>query len=48
MSGKPRREIIAIAGEQPHTGTIPPRQNADAVVFEFMNPAGTGRRGLRW
>src|SRR5262249_25966305 len=41
-------KIVPGACKQSNACTIPPRQNADAVVFEFMNPTGTGRRGLRW
>jgi hypothetical protein len=33
---------------QPHAGTVPPRQNAETVMPDFVQPAGTGRRRLRW
>jgi len=48
LVGKPRREIVAIASKEPHAGTIAPRQSAEAIMLDFVQPAGTGRRGLRW
>ena len=33
---------------EPHTGTIPPRHNAETVMLDFVKPTGTGRRSLRW
>jgi hypothetical protein len=45
--GKPRREIISVASNEPHARTIPPRQDAEAVMLDFMNPIETGRRDLR-
>ena len=32
------------AGDEPDTGTVAPRQYAEAVMLDFMQPAGTGRR----
>ena len=45
--GKPRREIVAAASNQPYAGSIPPRQDAKAIMLDFVNPAGAGWRGLR-
>ena len=39
--GKPRREIVTVAGEQPHAHAIAPRQNAEAVMLDFVQPPGT-------
>ncbi len=36
---KPRREVVAVASNQPHTGTVALRQNAKTVMFDFMEPA---------
>jgi hypothetical protein len=30
-----------MARYEPHAGTIPTRQNAEAVMFDFVQPAGT-------
>ena len=35
------------SSDEPHTGTIA-RQNAEAVMLDFAEPAGAGRRSLRW
>ena len=48
-----RREIVTIAGEQPHAFGVPPRNDAEAVVLDLVNPArpaggsfaGRGRHG---
>src|SRR5262249_17343467 len=45
--GKARREIVSGARNEPHTGPIASGQYAEAVMFDFVNPAGAGRRGLR-
>jgi len=37
--GKARREIVSGAGNQSHAGRIPRRQDAKAVMFDFVNPA---------
>ncbi len=42
-----RREIVAIAGEQPHAFDVPPRDDAKAVVLYLVNPAGPCRRFFR-
>ena len=34
-----RREIVTIASEQPHTFGVPPRNDAEAVVLDLVNPA---------
>ena len=47
-------EIVAVASEEPHTGSVAPRPDAEAVVLDFVqaNPspagglsAGRGRHG---
>jgi hypothetical protein len=43
-----RREIVSSARNQPHAGTVLPRQNAEAVMLDFVDPARPGGRGLRW
>src|SRR5437588_7886098 len=44
--GEASRKIVSGAGNQPHARTIPPRQNAEAVMFYFVQPTGAGRRSL--
>jgi hypothetical protein len=44
--GKPRREIVAVASNQPHAGTVAPCQNAEAVTLDFVNPTGSRRRSF--
>src|SRR6266550_9283050 len=44
---KSRGEIVTVAREQPHVGATAPSLDAEAVMFDFVNPAGTGRRSLR-
>ena len=46
--GKARRKIVSGAGNQPHARTIAAGQDAEAVMLDFVNPAGAGRRRLRW
>src|SRR5215472_14575600 len=41
------RKIASVAGNEPHSGTVSPGQNPKAVMLDFVEPAGTGRRGLR-
>jgi hypothetical protein len=36
-----------MARYEPHAGTVAPRQNAETVMFDFVQPAGTGRWDLR-
>src|SRR5262249_52015779 len=36
----------AVAGNQPDTSAIAPGHDAKAVMLDFVNPAGAGRRGL--
>ena len=38
--------IVSGARYEPDARAIPARENADAVVFEFMNPTGTARWSL--
>jgi len=42
----PGREIVSGAGDQPHAGTIPARQDPEAIMIDFVQPSRTGRRGL--
>jgi hypothetical protein len=44
------REIVSGARNQPHAGSIAPRKDAKAIMFDFVEPTGTawrrlGRRG---
>jgi hypothetical protein len=39
-------EVVAIAREQTHALAIAPRQDAEAVVLDLMNPPGAGGRLL--
>jgi hypothetical protein len=41
---KARREIVSGASNQANARTIAPRQNAEAVVFDFVNPAEAAKR----
>jgi hypothetical protein len=45
---KARREIVAMARYEPDASPVAPRENADAVMLQFMQPARPGRRRLRW
>ena len=38
------RKIVAVAGEQPDAVALAPRQDAKAVVLDFMNPTVAGGR----
>ena len=38
---EPRREIVSGACNQPHAGSVTPRQNAEAVMLDFMNSSPT-------
>ena len=40
------REIIAVTGDEPDTGTVTPRHDAEAVVLDFVQPSGTRGRSL--
>jgi hypothetical protein len=40
-------EVIAVAREQPHAVFVPPRQDAEAVMLNFVNPIWPRRRLLR-
>ena len=42
-SGKPSREIVTVAGEQPHAGTIAPGHDTKAIVLDFVQPIRPGR-----
>jgi hypothetical protein len=37
--GKAGGKIVSGAGNQPHAGSILASQNAEAIVFDFMQPA---------
>ena len=41
------REVVAFSSEQPHTAFGPPSHDAEAVMLDLVNPAGTCRRLLR-
>src|SRR6516165_5220658 len=45
---KPRCEVVTVASNEPHARAIPPPQNTKSIVLNFVQPARTGRRGLRW
>jgi hypothetical protein len=36
---KARREIVSGGGDQSHAGTIPSRQDTEAIMFDFMQPS---------
>ena len=40
-------EIVAVASEEPHTGSVAPRPDAEAVVLDFVKPIRPGRRLVR-
>src|ERR1700720_2420991 len=37
--GKSMREVVSVARNQLHPGRTPPRQDAKAVMLDFVNPA---------
>jgi hypothetical protein len=37
---------VAVAGDQAHALEIAPSQDAEAVVFDLVQPVGTARRGF--
>jgi hypothetical protein len=39
-------KIVAGASNEPNARTIAPRQNAETVMLDFVNPSWPGRRGL--
>jgi hypothetical protein len=41
--GKAMREVVSVARNQPHARTIAPRQNAEAVMLDFVQPTWPGR-----
>jgi len=45
--GKTISEVGAVAGVEPHARCVAARQDAEAVVLDLVNPAGTGRRLFR-
>jgi hypothetical protein len=45
---KSRREIVSGAGDKLRASTIPARQDAEAIMLDFVQPSRTGRRGLGW
>ncbi len=36
--------VFAHAAVEPHSGTVPPNDNSVAVMFDFVDPIGTGGR----
>jgi hypothetical protein len=45
--GKRAVEVIPVAGEQPDALGVPPSEDAEPVVLDFVNPAGPSRRLFR-
>jgi hypothetical protein len=45
-SEKPRGEVFAVAGIKPHALGTAPRQDAEAVMLDLVQPVGTAWRGL--
>jgi hypothetical protein len=43
-----RREVVAVAGDKPDTGTVTPRHDPEAIVLDLVNPAIAGRWPLGW
>ena len=41
-------EVIAVASGEPHTVAIAAGEDAETVVLNLVDPAGTGRRLLGW
>jgi hypothetical protein len=39
-------EIVAVAGKEPHTGSVAPCHDAEAVMFDFMQPVPPDRRPI--
>ena len=39
-------EVVSCARDKLHAGSIAPGHDAEAVVFDLVNPAGAGRRSL--
>ena len=39
-------EIVAVSSEEPHTGSIAPCHDAEAVMFDFMQPVPADRRSI--
>ncbi len=44
------REVVSVSCNQPHTYGAAPRQDAKAIMLDFVQPTRTGRRSLggRW
>jgi hypothetical protein len=47
MNGKTVAEVVPVSGDQPNGRALAVRQDAEAIVLDFMNPAGTARGHLR-
>ena len=45
-SSKQLGEIIVVAGVEPHALGVAPRQDAEAVVLDLVEPAGAAARAL--
>ena len=43
-----RGEIVTVAGVEPHALDVAPRQNAEAVVLDLVQPVRASRRGFGW
>jgi hypothetical protein len=37
---------MAVSSEEPHTGSITPRHDAEAVMLDFMQPVPPDRRPI--
>jgi len=35
---------VAVSSEEPHTGSVAPRHDAEAVMLDLVNPIPPGRR----
>ena len=42
------RRIVAPTGDKPDAHRVPPGNEPEAVVFDFVNPVGPGRGPLGW
>jgi hypothetical protein len=45
--GEAMCEVVSVPSNELHTGRAAPRQNAEAVMLDFVQPTRAGRRGLR-
>ena len=38
------RELVSSPRNEPHARTVPQRQKAEAIMLDFVQPTGAGRR----